>query len=347
MGIIFEKYRSGMNLGGWISQCSYEKKHIAEFISEADVKKLASWGLDHIRLPIDYPVLESDDAPGVYLADGFAVVDKTLAWCKSAGLNLVMDLHKAPGYAFYNSEAQNTLFTSEAAQMRFVSLWEEFAQRYKGEGDNVIFELMNEIVDAHGDTWNKIARRAIEAIHAIDPNRYILLGGPYYNSSPGLVTLEIYDNPRVLYNFHFYDPMHITHQRAPWTLLKDSGVHQPYPAKIEGYAKMKELFGGKIPYAPADINENTVFDINFLEACMKPAIEFSQKHGKELYCGEYGVIDRADLESRVRYIADVNAIFEKHRFGRALWSYKRMDFPSIDENGEAVSPELIKILEVN
>ncbi|MCL2357191.1 MAG: glycoside hydrolase family 5 protein [Defluviitaleaceae bacterium] len=344
MGIIFDKYRSGVNLGGWISQCSYAEKHIAEFISESDVKKIASWGLDHIRLPVDYPVLESDDAPGKYLQSGFEVIDKTLAWCKAAGLNLVIDLHKAPGYAFYNAVADNVLFSDEGAQKRFVALWEEFARRYKGEGDNVVFELMNEIIDPHGETWNKIARRAIEAIHAVDPSRYILLGGPYYNSVRGLETLEIYDNPRVLYNFHFYEPMLVTHQRARWTTLKDTGINQPYPGKIVGIDRLNEIFPEKIPYS--HVTEDTVFNIEYLEMCMKQALEFSQKNNKELYCGEYGVINNADLESRINYILDTNALFEKHRMGRALWTYKRMDFESIDENGEAVSPELVKILEV-
>jgi hypothetical protein len=32
--------------------------------------------------------------------------------------------------------------------------------------------------------------------------------------------------------------------------------------------------------------------------------------------------------------------------GRALWTYKHMDFTSIDENGDIISPELAKILEV-
>lgn len=345
MGVIFEKYRSGMNLGGWISQCGYEKEHIAEFIKEDDIKKLASWGIDHIRLPIDYPVLESDASPFVYLEEGFAVVDNVLKWCKAAGLNLVMDLHKAPGYFFGNAVAENILFTDETAQKRFISLWEEFTKRYKNEGDNVIFELMNEIVDANGDTWNKIARRAIEAIHAIDPNRYILLGGPYHNHSYGLKTLEIWDNPRVLYNFHCYDPMYVTHQDAPWTDLKDTKVKQPYPANATGIKTLEPLFNIYSPFPP--INESTVFNKDYIEKCMFPAIEFTQKHGKELYCGEYGIIDRADVQSRINYIRDINELFEKYKMGRALWSYKRMDFPSIDENGEAVMPELVQILGVD
>lgn len=344
MGIIFEKYRSGMNLGGWLSQCNYEKEHIAEFIKEDDVKKIALWGLDHIRLPFDCSVLESDSEPFNYLEDGFAVMDKALAWCKAAGLNLVLDMHKAPGYAFGNKSADNVLFSDETALKRFISLWERIARRYKNEGDCLIFELLNEVVDAQGDAWNKVARKAIKAIHAIDSNRYILLGGPNYNAVNGLAALEIWDDKRVLYNFHFYEPMYVTHQQASWTPLKDSGIAQPYPGKITGLEILQKLFGKHLQFTP--VNETTVFDSNYLEERLSLAVEFAQKHGKELYCGEYGVIDRATLESRINYIKDTNTLFEKYRMGRALWTYKRMDFPSIDENGEPVSLELVKILKV-
>jgi len=340
MGIIFDKYRSGINLGGWISQCSYESRHIAEFIKEEDIKKIAAWGLDHIRLPFDYPVLEKE--PFVYNEEGFAVMDKCLFWCKAAGLNFVIDLHKAPGYFFGDKAMNNVLFTDETAQKRFVSLWEEIAKRYKGEGDNLIFELLNEVVDAQGDAWNKVAREAIEAIRAIDPNRYILLGGPNYNSPAGLKTLEMWDDGHVLYNFHFYEPMYVTHQNARWTALKDLDIFQPYPGKVADYDKLQKLFADGSQYPR--VEEDTFFDINYLENCLAPAIEFANRHGKELYCGEYGALDLAGLEGRINYTSDMNTLFEKYRMGRALWTYKRMDFPTIDENGEPVSQKLLEVL---
>ena len=49
----FYGYKNGVNLGGWLSQCGYEKEHIAGFITEADIDRIASWGCDHVRLPFD------------------------------------------------------------------------------------------------------------------------------------------------------------------------------------------------------------------------------------------------------------------------------------------------------
>ena len=50
-------FNKGINLGGWLSQCLYEKKHYDTFICEADLKTISLWGLDHVRVPIDYEVL--------------------------------------------------------------------------------------------------------------------------------------------------------------------------------------------------------------------------------------------------------------------------------------------------
>lgn len=92
-------YRKGMNLGGWISQCKYEKKHYDTFITEEDIKRIAGFGVDHVRLPLDYEVIQAPD--GQWLEDGFAYIDRCIAWCKKQKLNIVLDLHKAPGYSLH------------------------------------------------------------------------------------------------------------------------------------------------------------------------------------------------------------------------------------------------------
>jgi hypothetical protein len=206
--------------------------------------------------------------------------------------------------------------------------------------------LLNEIVDAHGDAWNKVARKAIEGIRDIDKDRYILLGGPNYNSAEGLESLEIWDDDRILYNFHFYEPFIYTHQRASWTPLKNVDINQPYPGKIEGFDKLKTHFNGQSPDQSKSLTADTILDKSFLEKKLSPAIEFAKRTGKELYCGEYGAIDHADLNSRINYLCDTNELFDKYCIGRACWSYKWMNFATIDKNGNPVSDELVKALSI-
>ena len=53
----FGFYR-GVNLGGWFSQCDYSRERLDHFIEEKDIDVIAGWGLDHVRIPMDYNVLE-------------------------------------------------------------------------------------------------------------------------------------------------------------------------------------------------------------------------------------------------------------------------------------------------
>ena len=55
-------YQKGVNLGGWFSQCDYSEDRFNNFITEDDFKELTSWGLDHLRLPVDYNLVQKTDS---------------------------------------------------------------------------------------------------------------------------------------------------------------------------------------------------------------------------------------------------------------------------------------------
>ena len=62
-------FYKGINLGGWLSQCSYEEKRMDTFISDEDYVVI-SRGVRTIRIPFDYNILENED--GSYNEKGFA-----------------------------------------------------------------------------------------------------------------------------------------------------------------------------------------------------------------------------------------------------------------------------------
>ncbi len=110
----FTGFQHGVNLGGWLSQCSGETEHLDTFIREEDIARIASWGMDHVRLPVDYDVLARED--------GFDRVERAVGWCRAHGLKLVLDLHKTAGFSFDAGEHETGFFDSEAYQEQFYSL---------------------------------------------------------------------------------------------------------------------------------------------------------------------------------------------------------------------------------
>jgi len=170
-------FLAGVNLGGWLSQYRVASdEHLSTFITERDIATIASWGLDHVRLPVDYPIVEDDAAPGQYREQGLAYIDRCIEWCERHGLGVVLDLHHAPGYSFGRLETNN-LFESEQQLGRFVGIWKMFAQRYRSVGEHLRMELLNEVVEPTSERWNGLAHRTIAAIRAIDQQRTIVYGG--------------------------------------------------------------------------------------------------------------------------------------------------------------------------
>lgn len=124
------KLNRGVNLGGYLSQCAHTRDHYRCFISEDDIRQIADWGLDHIRLPVDCEVLETEE--GKRNTEGHGYVRQVISWCEKYGLNVVLDLHKAYGYAFINAfgRQKNILFESPELKQRFIRLWENIAREY-------------------------------------------------------------------------------------------------------------------------------------------------------------------------------------------------------------------------
>ncbi len=78
-------FYKGINLGGWLSQCDYSEERLNSFITEKDFEVIASWGFDHVRLPVDYNVIQ--DAEGRMMEEGLARIDAALRFCEKTGLS--------------------------------------------------------------------------------------------------------------------------------------------------------------------------------------------------------------------------------------------------------------------
>ena len=311
----FGFYR-GVDLGGWFSQCDYSDDRMDHFITERDFNIIAGWGLDHVRLPVDYNVMETDD--GGWKADGFRRIEKALKWAEENGLKVVLDLHKTAGFSFDAGEKQEGLFDNESLQNRFYRLWEEMARNFT-DAENVAFELLNEVTDQNYIcAWNRISGECIRRIRKTAPESLILIGS-YHNNAPyALKDLESPADKRVIYNFHCYDPVQFTHQGAYWVPQLDRNA--------------------RVSFEEAGVDEG------FFEKDFASAIETAAERGTALYCGEYGVIDIATPEDTVKWYRMIHAVFEKHEIARAAWSYRRMDFGLSDERLDGVRDQLIPLL---
>ena len=313
MGIV-----KGVNLGGWFSQCDYSPERLDNFITAADFAQIAAWGFDHVRLPVDYNVVQNAD--GSLKEDGLRRIDGALALCGCYGLKLVLDLHKTQGYSFDAGEKEAGFFESEAYQERFYDLWEGFAARYGDRPEQVVFELLNEVTEeSYLRPWMRIARECVRRIRLHAPETVILLGSYHYNGVREVAALDPPFDAKVAYNFHCYEPHRFTHQGAYW----------------------------EAPYR--DISERLRFEEcgaseAYFEELFAAAVAKAKQEGTELYCGEYGVIDVVPPEEAMPWFRAIHAVFERHGIARSVWSYKEMDFGLADARMDAVRGDLLGLL---
>lgn len=336
--------KKGVNLGGWISQFKdYDLHHFDTFITRDDIKQISAWGFDHVRLPVDYIVLEEKDRPGKFVDRGFDDISRCLDWCDEVGLRVILDLHKAPGYAF-DEQGQNDFEINPQKQDRFFQLWQAIAKRFSAvDQDKLAFELLNEVVFEDAQKWNSILQRAVSAIRFIDATRLILFGGNYWSAVDTLAQLPELSDQNILPKFHFYLPLSVTHQKAYWVqaLLEFDQVID-YPGRADGL----EAFLLMNPEYAWRLNDEIGAEFNetYLRKRLAPAVEFMRERRSAVHCGEFGVIDRAPMPTRINWTRDMVKVLRGYGIGYAYWTYKAMDFGLVDSTGQVVSRELIDIL---
>lgn len=307
-------FYKGINLGGWFSQCDYSDAHLDSFITEDDFKVLRSWGIDHVRIPVDYNLFQNPD--GSQIEQGFARLDHAMTLARQYGLHVILDLHKTAGFSFDFGEQESGFFENAGAQERFYQLWEAFAARYGAHPEEIAFELLNEVTDrAFMPAWNRIVRECIGRIRVYAPDTLILVGGYDNNAAWAVPALDDPFDSKIVYNFHCYEPLKFTHQGATWTPAIRPEERQPFAeseTSPEYFAKL-----------------------------LASAIEKASSLGVPLYCGEYGVIDRVSPEDTLRWYQCIHGVLERLGISRAAWTYKALDFGLSDERLDPVRSQIL------
>lgn len=339
----FEGFTKGINLGGWLSQINPEQAQTDTFITKQDIQTISSFGVDHVRLPIDFELVE--DEVGNVRKEGYLYIDDCIAWCLENNLNLVLDLHKTAGYVFDDPAYSADFFHNQILTNRFVNLWIQLAKRYGKYHKNVAFELLNEIVRPEDSgEWNKLAERAIRQIREYAPDTWILVGGTRNNSIVSLKELKAPADRKIVFNFHCYEPLIFTHQGAYWIDGMPTGYSIDYPLTVQKYIdETKRLIDDSFAYPISHLADLECGE-QFFTVFFEEAVQIAEKYDVPLYCGEYGVIDNTAPEAVLRWYQDIHTVFEKYGIARAAWTYKKMDFGITDVHYSAVFQEILENL---
>lgn len=328
-------YKHGVNLGGWFSQCDYSLDRFDNFIKEKDFKNISELSFDHVRIPVDFNLVQNDDYS--FKEDGFQRIEKCIELCKKYNLNMVLDLHKTIGFSFDKKEKEEGFFNNKEYQENFYTLWLEFTKRFSKYENILAFELLNEVTEyEYKDSWNLIATECIKRIRKIAPTIKILVGGYYNNAVCAVKDIDIPFDENIILNFHCYEPLIFTHQGAYWIDKMDTNFKTSYDITFKQVSDLTNQYIKHIGMNYDFMDPNEKIGSHYFETIFKEAIEYANDRNVPLYCGEYGVIDKADINDTLSWYQDIQSVFNKYNIGHALWSYKEMDFGLMDSRMEPI-----------
>jgi endoglucanase len=180
------------------------------FITEADIERIAQSGFDHVRLPINSRLIQTED--GEPIEAGLVMIDRLIEWCRKHRLWVLLDLHGAPGGQTGTNidDSQNNkpeLFMVERYRRNTSALWRTLAARYVNETVVLGYDLLNEPLP---NEWQHIYatelvgiyRELTTAIREIDQNHLIVYEGSHWATNWDIFT-EVWDDNSVL-QFHKY-----------------------------------------------------------------------------------------------------------------------------------------------
>lgn len=184
------------------------------YITEADVKRIAELGFNSVRPALNSRLFLTEDENPVYVEEGFQLIDSLVTWCKKYNLYVILDMHAAPGgqTGANIDDSRNDvpeLFIEKKYQDQLVELWVKLAQKYKDEPVVAAYDLLNEPLPINTGSADKykhllepLYKRITAAIRNVDQKHMITLEGFNWSNDWSLFT-KPFDN-NVFYQFHYY-----------------------------------------------------------------------------------------------------------------------------------------------
>lgn len=311
----------GVNLGGWLMMEGYilHGRNIAEsvykaefektngrkaladfedsfrdnFITEADFRNMALWGMNAARIPFNHKLVET--APNKYNEKGLSYLDKAFSWGKKHGVKIILDLHAAPGAQncdWHGDCAGRALFWERKRYRdRALTIWEMLSDRYKNEEALLGYDVLNEPVlnGLSEKLLYDFYRLAVKAIKAVDNRHTIYLEGSSWAQKIDFLAGLSDDNISI--SIHYYRPLSYCFNYTPF-----------------------HSFPG--------MNENICWDEKTIARSLKPYYSFSKKNKVKIFAGEFGINWRDNEYGELRWLDAVLRTFEDYGFDYTYWTYK-------------------------
>ena len=208
-----DKLRRGLNNGG---NFAFSDNLEARYISESDIKTFLADGFTHIRQFLYADNFIEPYASPELAEESMDLLEEVVGRYISAGMAVSLTLTSG------SADSQSTNFDFLGTEQGWTSYLEfsrNLAGRFAGfDPDYLFFEVFNEPTDVTGEgtdcqfeacappIWRENQRQWIAAVREEAPEHTILVSAADFSNYPALMRLIPYDEPNLVYLFHYYFP---------------------------------------------------------------------------------------------------------------------------------------------
>lgn len=356
-GINFEVWQTWTGRDAFLAT-DFDRENFPDWMGRVDDRQLArlkAEGFDFVRLDIDSAALlwVGDDGAGPLIDRIVAATERLQA----QGFVVIVDLHLLPVDGDRPEGLEDVLGTNDHEPVlwdRYLGLVTRIAARLAAlPPDLTLLEPINEPNQDWSshlrltDRWPDQLAALRTATRAVAPTLTLVLTGGRSGNIDGLERLDpapFADDPNIVWTFHYYEPMAVSHAGRPW--VDDVGrylTHLPYPAARLDDAAAKRLArdahqriasGGLAPkkrkkldaavgkalddYRATDAGPATI------AADFQRVTDWAVQNNipaSRILLGEFGIFqDAADPASRIALIEATRAAAEKQGFSWAVFT---------------------------
>jgi endoglucanase len=245
-------------------------------------------GFDSVRIPIRWSIHTSEMSPYNIDKDFFEYMDSVIDSAIASGLVVIINVHH------YHELMKAPKFNKE----RFLSIWRQISERYKGYSSSLYFEVLNQpSKNLTNILWNQYMYDALSIIRLSNPKRAVLIGPVNLNRISGLASLKLpTSDSNIILTIHYYEPFEFTHQGAHWAGKKSQNwLGRGWAGSESDLEKMRSDF--------------------------MIAAKWAKANNVPLNIGEFGVYRKADVPSKIKWIKSVVKLSNEFKMSFNYWEF--------------------------
>lgn len=315
----FARLSAGINVG-WLNNRNFKFDRAA---AERDAQLIQATGCRNIRLYLNVDSLRDPAVREQPDVKKLPSLDAAIAIALQHDLAVIVDpfhygaggLLKFPGPDDPEADAMVKFWAALAAHLAHF------------DPDRVFFEVANEPGLENPLDWYAVEIRILKAMRENAPQHTLIAG---YNLRAGkndwngvkALTLfpEIADK-NVVFNFHYYHPMTLTHQGAPWVKSVTSRLQGvPYPAEPALLDPLIAKTGDPQAKRALAHYRDEGWNRKKIESELAVVADWARQRGVLVTCNEFGVYNKvAPSSARVTWTRDVREVLEQLGIGWTIW----------------------------